>query len=244
LPLLQLLLGIPQLFLLLLLLSFLLLLQLLLAVGILPLPLLLLLGIPLLFLFLLLLSFLLLLQLLLPVGILPLPLLLLLDILLLLRRLLPSLLPFDDRGLRRNRFRRGGVLLLPSTALLAFDDGRLRDRTRRGLRSGVDRRLLYSPHSPYVHDAHRSTRRRCSLANLLDVGRGEGATGISSQPRLLPLEWNRRWRRSRARHDRAAQHIGGRAGSSGCGVRPGTQNTFLLRSDRGSAEDLRRGELT
>ena len=162
-----------------------------------------------------------------------------------LRELLAALLPFDDRRLRRNCLRRGGVLLLPSLkALLALDDGRLRGGIRRGLWSGANRRLLDTPHPSHIHNPHRLTRCRCPLANLLDVGRGERATWISSEPRLLTVEWNRRWRRSCARHDSTALNVGRRTGGPRCGICPGAENALPLRSHRGSAENLRRRKLT
>ena len=164
---------------------------------------------------------------------------------LLLRELSTAFLPFDAWGLRRNCLRRGVVLLLPSPkALLTLDDGRLRDGIRRGLWSGANRRLLDTPYPAHIHDAHGFARLGRPLANLLDVSRGEWATWISSEPRLLTLEWNRRWRRSCASHDSAALNVGRRTGGTRCGVRPGAENALPLRSHRGSAENLRRRKLT
>ena len=75
--------------------------------------------------------------------------------------------------------------------------------------------------SAHIDDADRSARRRCTLAYLLDVGRGERAAGILSERRLLPVERNRSRRRSGARHHRPAQHVGWRTRSTRRPCQPG-----------------------
>jgi hypothetical protein len=101
----------------------------------------------------------------------------------LLRRPLPSLPSFDYGGLRRLR----RLLLLPRLLRRLMPSGRrlllcgLRNRTRRGLRSSANCGLIIGLNTldpAHIDDAHWSARRRCTLAYLLDVGRGERAAGI------------------------------------------------------------------
>ena len=91
---------------------------------------------------------------------------------LLLRKLLPALLPLDDRGLRCNSLRcchlwlRSFLLrkLLPT--LLPFDDGGLRDRTLRAL--GTANCRLNAADSAHIDDPNRSSRGGRALAHLPD----------------------------------------------------------------------------
>ena len=237
----------------------LLLLQLLLLLGILLLLLLLLpLGVLLLFQLLLLLGILLLFLLLLPLGVLLLfQLLLLLGVLLLLLLLLPlGILLSASVAAAVARPAAASVAAAvghpavvccccPGGSFCRSGYGGLRSgiRLRRALWSSANRRLN-TPDSAHIHDANRSTRRRRTLAYLLDLGWWKRAAGILSQRRLLPVEGNRSRRRSGARHHGPAQHVGRRTCSAGCGVCPGAENALPLRRDRRSAEDLGRSKLS
>ena len=114
---------------------------------------------------------------------------------------------------------------------------------RRALWFSTNRRLnTLDP--AHIHDANRSTRRRRTLAHLLDLGWRKRATGILSQRRLLPVERNRSRRRSGSRHHGPAQHVGRRTRSARGSVCPGAENALPLRRDRRSAEDLDRSQLS
>ena len=138
-------------------------------------------------------------------------------------------------------------LLLSRRSLLPFDDGGLRDGTRYTLGTGTNRGLnigLNAFDPAHVHDANRSARWRCTLAYLLDFGRGERATGILGERRLLPVKRNGRGRRSRSRDDRPGQHVRGRTRGARSSVRPGSENALPLRRNGGRAEDLDRTKLS
>jgi len=125
-------------------------------------------------------------------------------------------------------------LPLARRSLLPFDDSGLWNGTRRALGTGTHRRLNAFD-TAHIDDANRSARRRRTLTDLLDIGRGERAAGIPGQRRLLPVKRHGSRRRSGASHHRTALHVGWRTRSARGSVRPGTENALSLRRDRWSA---------